>query len=291
MTDQILNGLALGSTYAIVAVGLTLVFGVLNLLNFAHPHVFALGGMLLLTTIGTWGLPWPIAVIVIIVIGGLIGWVTEVLSFRRSFQDDDHLVSGVSSIALGMVIAELARRTWGAEPVSLPFDVRWPDVDVLGTTVSTVDLLIIVTALLLMAALDQGLRRSAQGRDLRAVAENRETATLLGIDVRRVVVGTFMVSAALAVIGGILLSLRIGVADFNAGESYGLRALAIIVIAGLGNVRGAMICGLLVGLVDVMTLTYLSQAWSTSAPWILLLVVLLVRPAGLFGTRLQRQSI
>jgi branched-chain amino acid transport system permease protein len=291
LAQQVLNGLILGSTYALVAIGYTLVFGVLNLLNFAHANVFALGGFLLFAGLVSVGLPFPLAVLLVLVAGLGLGYLTELVCFRPGSSRNDELTPAIASIAFGLVLTEVVAKVWGSEPLRLPPLLDVGSLNLGDLQVSGVQALILALSLALMAGLDLMLRRTRLGFSLRAVAENREVAQLLGVNVRATVLLAFMLSGGLATLAGVLVSARLGLADPNIGLSYGLRALAVMVIGGLGNVRGAMLAGLLVGFVDVFTLAFLSQAYSGVGAWVLLIVVLLVKPSGLLGSYVQRESI
>jgi branched-chain amino acid transport system permease protein len=290
IAQQLLNALMLGSNYALVAIGYTLVFGILSMLNFAHPNVFAFGGFFLFAAVATLTLPLPLAVLVVIVGGAVLGLATELLCFRPAERRGNELASAISSVAFALVLTEIVVKIWGAEPRRLPA-LPVANFDFGLFQVSSIQIIILVFSLGLMLAVDLMLQRTRIGLALRAVAEQREVAQLLGVNVQWTIVLAFLLSGVLAAFAGMLLALRLGLADSNVALSYGLRALAVMVIGGLGNVRGAMIAGLLVGLVDVMTLAFLSQAYSGIAAWVLLLVVLLFKPSGLLGTRLQRESI
>ncbi|HLI27324.1 MAG TPA: branched-chain amino acid ABC transporter permease [Chloroflexota bacterium] len=289
--QQLVNALMLGSNYALVAIGYTLVFGVLRLLNFAHPNVCVLGGFLLFSAVGTLALPLPAAIAVVIVGGAVLGLATERLCFRPAEHLRDELAPAISSVAFALVLTELVAKVWGAEPRRLPPLVTGATFDLGLFQVSSIQLVILGLSFGLMLGVDYLLQHTRMGYALRAVAEQRDVAQLLGVNVRATVVWAFLLSGVLAALAGMLLAMRIGLADPNVGLSYGLRALAVMVLGGLGNVRGAMVAGLLVGLVDVMALAFLSQAYSSVAAWVLLLVVLLCKPSGLLGTRLQRESI
>jgi branched-chain amino acid transport system permease protein len=289
--QQLVNALMLGSTYALIALGYTLVFGVLNMLNFAHPTVFAMGGVFFFAAIAGFGLPLPVAILCVIIGTALLGLATEFLCFRPSANRKDELAPAMSSIAFGLVMLELAGKIWGPDPVRLPPLPGDALLDLGPVQASPIQLVILGLSLLLMLGVDAMLQRTKVGYALRAVAERREVAALLGINVKLSVIGAFCLSAVLAGLAGMLLSMRVGLADPNVGLSFGLRALAVMVIGGLGNVRGAMLAGMLVGFVDVMALAFLSQAYSGVAAWVLLLLVLLFKPSGLLGARVQREGI
>jgi branched-chain amino acid transport system permease protein len=291
IAQQLINALILGSTYALVAIGYTVVFGVLSKLNFAHPNVFALGGFLLVGAVATLGLPFPLALLALIAAGAVLGYATDLLCFRPAEQHKDELGPAVASVALALVLTEAVAKVWGSEPIRLPALLGSATFDFGLIQFTSAQVAILGLSLALMLGVDYLLFRTRIGYALRAVAERQEIAQLLGVNVRATIVFAFMLSGALAVLAGMLLAMRVGLADPNVGLSYGLRALAVMVIGGLGNVRGAMLAGLLVGLVDVMTLAFLSQAFSGIGAWVLLLVVLLFKPSGLLGTHLQRESI
>lgn len=291
IVQQGLNAVILGCTYALVATGYTIVFGVLDLLNFAHATVFALGGFVLVAALLTFGLPFAAGVVLVLIAGVVLGYLTDLLCFRPSANRRDELAPAVASIAFGLVLSELITRIWGSEPVRIPALLRGEGISVASFQVSGVDLLILAGSVVLMIGVDLLINRTKVGLSLRAVSENREVARLLGVDVSSTVVFAFVISGALATLAGLLVSARLGLADPNIGQSYGLRALAVMVIGGLGNVRGAMLAGLLVGFVDVLTLAFLSEAFSGVGAWVLLIAILLFRPSGLLGARLQRDSI
>ncbi len=291
IAQQLLNALMLGSTYALVAIGYTLVFGILNMLNFAHPNVFALGGFFLVAAVGTLALPFPVALAAVVVAGAALGYATELLCFRPSSRRNDELAPAIASVAFALVLTEIVAKVWGSEPVRLPRILDVVTFDVGLFQVSSIQIVILIFSLGLMVAVDLLLYRTKIGYSLRAVAERRDVSQLLGVNVQQTIIFAFMLSGILAVLAGVLLAMRLGLADPNVGLSYGLRALAVMVIGGLGNVRGAMIAGLLVGVVDVMTLAFLSQAYSGIGAWVLLIVVLLFKPSGLLGTHLQREAL
>ena len=290
IAQQLINALMLGSTYALLAIGYTLVFGILNMLNFAHPSVFALGGFLLFAGVVSLGLPFPLAVLALIAGGAALGVATELFCFRPAARHRDELAPAISSVAFSLVLTEVIAKVWGSEPLRLP-PLPTATFTLGPVQVSSIQLVILACSLGLMVGVDFLLHRTKAGYALRAVAERRDVAQLLGVNVRATILLAFVLSGVLAALAGMLLAMRLGLADPNAGLSYGLRALAVMVIGGLGNVRGAMSAGLLVGLVDVMTLAFLSQAVSGIAAWVLLIVVLLFKPSGLLGTHLQRESI
>jgi branched-chain amino acid transport system permease protein len=289
LTDQIINGVILGSMYALVALGYTLVFGVLDKLNFAHAEIFMFGGYVGLTWFALGGPIWA-GVLFAIVVCGMLGLLVELTSFRKFTTRDAQITASLSSLAVGIVIVDLVQKYWGSEPVSLPIPValRTAGFTFGGVTFNWLKLGILAFTVALMIGLHLLVSRTALGRNIRAVADNATSASLLGVDVRRVNQQTFFIASALAGVAGVLLSLRTGFASSDLGLTFGLKALAIMGIGGMGDLRGAVIGGLLVGLLEGLAYQFGFGRVADICVWVLMIVVLLVRPAGLFGTHGSR---
>lgn len=282
MEQQLVNGLALGSMYALVALGYALVLGVLRRLNLAHGEVFMLGAFVGAAALVA-GLPLPLALLGAAVGAALLGLIVERLCFRPA-PPDQELTPAISSVALGLVMVDLAIKQWGSEPYSLSGGLSGPAFSLGTVQVSQTQLLIVGLALGLAFALDRTVHATAFGRRMRAVAESSINASLVGIDTRRVVMVTFAVSGALAGIAGLLLVLRTGVASPTVGLGFGIKALAVMAIGGLGNLRGCVLAGLLVGLLEAMSLQVGLSSYSDLVVWAVLVGILVFRPGGLFGS-------
>jgi branched-chain amino acid transport system permease protein len=283
MIQQILNGLIIGSMYALVAIGFTLVLGVLDRLNFAHTEIFMLGGFVGLVVIQGGGPLWLTLPVAFAVCGGL-GLVVELVCFRR-IEGDARITAALSSVAAGLIIDDLLQKVYGTDPPSLPLPAYITDAGVrfLDTHLTYLDLLIVGVTLGLMLALQLYVARSRTGRAIRAVADSHVAASLLGINVRRVTQQVFFLSAGLAGVAGVLYALRTDIANLQAGLTFGLKALAVMAIGGMGDVRGAVIGGLAVGVLEGLAFYWDLGGYSDLVVWIAMILVLLVRPAGLFG--------
>jgi branched-chain amino acid transport system permease protein len=283
MIQQILNGLIIGSMYALVAIGFTLVLGVLDRLNFAHTEIFMLGGFVGLVVIQGGGPLWLTLPVAFAVCGGL-GLVVELVCFRR-IEGDARITAALSSVAAGLIIDDLLQKVYGTDPPSLPLPAYITDAGVrfLDTHLTYLDLLIVGVTLGLMLALQLYVARSRTGRAIRAVADSHVAASLLGINVRRVTQQVFFLSAGLAGVAGVLYALRTDIANLQAGLTFGLKALAVMSIGGMGDVRGAVIGGLAVGVLEGLAFYWDLGGYSDLVVWIAMILVLLVRPAGLFG--------
>ena len=290
MIEQIINGVVLGSMYALIAQGYTLVFGVLDKLNFAHGEIFMLGGFICVSSIAL-GASLPVAILVTAIIAGLLGLVVEFVGFRKFQSPDAHLTAALSSFAIGLVIIDLSQKVWGAEsvPVALPGTLQTATVSVAGLRFVVLRLAILVISLALMFVLYLVVTRTSLGRRIRAVAESPAKAALFGINVTRVNQQVFFIASMMAGLAGLALALRTGYASSDVGFTFGLKALAIMAIGGMGDLRGAVIGGLLIGVLEAIAFQLNFGQFADVFVWLFMIVILLVRPAGLFGTLISKE--
>lgn len=290
LAGQILNGLVTGAMYALVAIGFSLVIGTLDKLNFAHSEVFMIGGFIALVTVNY--MPWQLALLVIFLAGGLLGLATEFIAFRRFQTTEGKITAALASMALGLIITDLVHKGWGTEPVPLKAQSEWLQTghSFFGATVLNLQIVILAVAFLLMAMLHVLLQKSRMGRQIRALAESNVSASLLGINVRRVTQTVFFVSSALAAVGGLLVALRGGAASSDIGLTFGLKSLAIMAIGGMGDLRGALVGGLLIGVLEALMFQMGLGRLVEMTAWVALMAVLMFRPQGLFGGGIHAQE-
>ncbi|MEU4363812.1 branched-chain amino acid ABC transporter permease [Promicromonospora sp. NPDC023987] len=289
--QQLLNGLFIGSIYALFAVGFALVFGILDRLNLAHPAVFAASAFIGIELVTVGGLPFWAALPAVAVVGALLGLIVERVAFRPlKGRADAHFAGLISSIAVaGMLIALLQWR-YGAETRRFPVD-TFPATrfDVLGAQVTLLQVVIVGICLTLVVGLTWLVARSRLGRGMRAVAENPTAARVLGVNVDRVTATTFAISAALGAVAGALFAMNVNSAQLGMGSAIELKGLAVIVVGGMGSLPGALVGGILLGVAEVFAVQYLGSAWRDLIAFALLFGILLLRPQGLFGGRRARQ--
>lgn len=283
---QIANGFLVGAVYALLALSFTLVFGLLDKLNFAHPHAFMTGGFVGVMVGSASGaqamwLGLPVAMAV----GGVFGLITELVCFRKFKGEESKTTTALSSVALGIVAVDLTQKVFGTEPVSTPFRSEWlqESVGIGGARVSTLQIVILALTLLLMAGLHWLVRRTSFGRQVRAVSESPVNAALFGVAVVRVTSLVFFVSSALAAGGGLLLALRTGLASSDIGSTFGLKAVAIMGIGGIGDLRGAVVAGFAIGIAEALTYQFGLGRLGELTAWATMILFLLFRPHGLFG--------
>lgn len=287
---QLVNGIVSGAMYALVAIGFSLIIGVLDKLNFAHPEVLMFGGFVGVLTVTTMPLGWAVAAAFLV--GGFLGVLTEFVAFRRFQSADAKITAALASMALGLIMTDLVQKVWGTEPIPVRVPSGWlaDGFSVGNVRFVNLQLVVLAVAFALMAALHLLLDRARIGRQIRAVAESASSAALLGVNVRRVTQSVFFISSALASEAGLLLALRSGSASSDIGLTFGLKALAIMAIGGLGDLRGAMVGGLLIGVLEAL-MYYLGWGRLVEMTvWLAMIAVLLLRPGGLFGGGLHARE-
>jgi branched-chain amino acid transport system permease protein len=317
-----ITGLALGSVYALVALGYTMVYGVLQLINFAHSEVFSYGTFAVVWTIyflggdggtGTGSVIGMLAVALVVAMGlsGGIALLLERIAYRPLIQRGaPRLVALISAIGASFVLAEamgLRGKIAAAfglddnldryvsrsrDTTGLPVDVEQSRIVKIGDYwVTNIDLLVILSALLMMIALDQFVRRSRLGRGIRAVAQDPESAALMGVNSTRVVQLTFLLGGLMAGAAAVLYMIRIGATRFDAGFILGVKAFTAAVLGGIGNLRGALVGGLVLGVAENWGSAIIGTQWKDVVAFVLLVVILLFRPTGLLGESLGKARV
>lgn len=282
--QQLINGLMLGASYSLVAIGYTLIFGVLGLLHFAHGEVFMMGAFIGLQIALIPGTNIYIAILGALVATAVLGLVIDFVAVRPVSKDYP-LAPLISTIGVTIVLQNLAIYIFGGEQVGFPETIE-PVLYQLGpVTISSVQLFILLVALFLMVILWLFINRTKVGRAMRATAENHETAALLGVNVNRVVLLTFIIASGLAGVAGVLDGVKNSAISPFMGLEVAVKGLVVMLLGGLGNVLGAMVGGLLLGMVEILTAAYLGTSVRDLFTFLILILILLYRPTGLFGTR------
>src|SRR5229473_3522691 len=292
MGQQALNGVFVGSIYALFAVGYTLVFGVLDILNLAHAAVFMLAAFSALALVADAHLPLWIALPLAVLAAGLIGLLLERLAFRPLRGRADSNISGlISSLAMATVFEAIALPLFGPDVSRFPLG-TFPDrlIRVGTVSASLLQLCIIGISVLLMALLTFLLARTRLGRRLRAVAENPRAARILGVNVDRTIAAAFFLSSALGGAAGVLFGLAFNSISPDVGRSVELKGLAVIILGGMGSVPGAVIAGFALGLIEVFTVAHIGSSFRDAVSFAVLFLVLIARPRGLFGRAAAREA-
>jgi branched-chain amino acid transport system permease protein len=288
--QQLLNGIAWGSIYALIALGYTMVYGVLKLINFAHGEVYMVGAMAgyyAAHALGFAAAPSFAGLLVVLALAmaacALLGAVIERVAYRP-LRSAPRLASLITAIGVSLLLQNGGQILFGADPKFFPSLVGTSEaVRVGGVAVSNIQLFVFGTAMALMVCLELVVMRSRFGRAMRAVSVDAPAAALMGVPVDRVISGTFMLGSALAAAAGILVGLSNPKIDPLMGLLPGLKAFVAAVLGGIGSIPGAMIGGLLLGVVETLVSAYLSSTYRDAIAFVILIAILLYRPTGLFG--------
>jgi branched-chain amino acid transport system permease protein len=291
LEQQLFNALSLGCVYALFALGFTLVFGVLGVINLAHGAVFMVGAYAALQAIVRLELPLWAALVAAFVSAGVLGLVIDVLVLKPlRARNAPHLIPMIATIGLAIAINNLVQGVFGAENLRFPTEVLPQDVlEVAGLHLTVLELGIILTSFVLMAVLLVALKRTQLGRALRAIAESPKAAYLLGVNVVGLFMLTSFVAAGLGGIAGVLIGLYSNALFPLMGQPMLHKGIAVIILGGMGDIRGAMLAGLFLGFAEVLSVAYIGSTMRDAIAFGLLFLVLLVRPKGLFGTLQERK--
>lgn len=292
LEQQLLNALTLGSVYALFALGFTLVFGVLAVINLSHGAVFMVGSYAALVVVTRLEAPLWAGLLAAMLVSGLVGLLVDVLILKPlRARNAPHLIPMIATIGVTIVLTNAAQGLFGVEVQRFPDEIlpAW-DFTIGDVHVRALELGIVAISFLLMGVLFAALRRTQLGRALRAIAESPKAAALLGINVEGLFHLTSFVAAALGGVAGVLIGL-----DFNAitpfmGQPILHKGIAVIILGGMGDIRGALIGGLFLGFAEVISKGYISSQMGDAVAFGLLFLILLVRPSGLFGRVLERKA-
>jgi branched-chain amino acid transport system permease protein len=280
--QQLVNGLTLGSTYALVALGFTLVFGILGMINFAHGEIFMLGAYmaLLLVTVGKLSIFWSL--LGAMAGTAILGMLIERISFRP-LRKVSILAPLISTIGLSIFLRSLAQIVFGAESTRFPVSIKTVFYQLGPFQISLLQIVILAVSFGLMAVFQVFIKKTKMGKAMRATSESLYTAGLVGINVNRIIFLSFAVASALGGVAGVLLGLNFNAISPLMGKMVGLKGLTIIILGGMGNITGAMVGGLFLGFVEVLSVGYLTSSYRDAVAFALMFLVLLIKPMGLFG--------
>jgi branched-chain amino acid transport system permease protein len=299
-----ITGLLIGAVYAVIALGYTLVYGVLQLINFAHSEVFMLGAFgglfgvrAILPSGSISGIAAAGLVLSGLAMGAVAGAVAAYALERTAYRPlrrrgAPRLAYLISAIGASLFASNLAGKEFGRDSVNLPrdlFDYNTEVFSVFGARVAKLDIVVFLVALGMLLLVDRIVSRTKLGRGIRAVAQDSDTASLMGVDVERVIVLTFVLGGLLAGAGGFLYVMQFN-ASFTMGFIPGVKAFTAAVLGGIGNVRGAVLGGLLLGLIENYGQYFLGAEYTDVVAFLVLVLILLVRPSGLLGERLGRAA-
>jgi len=304
--QQLINGLVLGSIYALVALGYTMVYGILELINFAHGEVTMIGAMVALAVIGAVLGAAPDLPGVMVVLAGVLvavpacmvlGFVIERVAYRP-LRKAPRLAPLITAIGVSIILQNAAMLIWGRSYISFPAILPQGRHDLLGATVTDLQIAIVLLSIVVMVGLVYLVNRTRLGRAMRATAQSREVAELMGVNVNTVISATFLIGSALAAVAGVMVSAYYGLAHYYMGFLLGLKAFSAAVLGGIGNIMGAVLGGLLLGVIEALGAGYigdltggfLGSHYQDVFAFMVLILVLVFRPSGLLGERVANRA-
>jgi branched-chain amino acid transport system permease protein len=287
--QQLVNGVALGSVYALIALGYTMVYGIITLINFAHGEIFMVGAFVGLFMVSYLKVNIFVAMVGAMVACMLMGVLMELIAYRP-LRKSSRLSALISAIGVSIFLSSLALMVFGADAKGFP-DTAFPvkQLHVGSADISTLQLLIIGVSACLMMGLEFIVQKTKIGKAMRATSEDYNTSALMGINVNRVISFTFALGSALAAAGGVLVGVLFNAVSFNMGLMAGLKAFAAAVLGGIGSIPGAMLGGLLLGVSEVFGVAIGYSSYRDAIAFSILVLVLLVKPTGLLGQKITKK--
>lgn len=281
MIEQIFNGIVIGSGYALIAMGLTLVYGILRVINFSHGEVYMLGAYFLVIIMGEYQLGYLLAVAIVVLLGLGFGPVVELVAVRP-IEKEPKLKTLITTLGLSVTLSNLALLIFGASPRFVHAEVTNKMLNFGNFSIPTHRIIVMLVASLLVYIVWAIVKYSLPGKAMRAVAENPNVAQLLGINPRAVVRNTFALSTALAAASGALLSPLFVVNPF-VGTLVGLKAFAVVILGGFGNIQGAIVAGILIGVTESVATGIIGTSYRDAITFTILAIALLAKPRGLIS--------
>jgi branched-chain amino acid transport system permease protein len=299
--QQIINGLTLGCVYAVVALGYTMVYGIIQLINFAHGDVVMVGAMTSFTIISTMlqkvtGFPplmiLAIATLVAIPVCMGLAYMIEKIAYRP-LRNAPRLAPLITAIGVSILVQHIAMLIWGRSPMAYPETVKLVTYNIGGAIITNIQIGIILLSTVMMAGLTWMIYKTKMGIAMRATSQNQAVAGLMGVDVNKVISSTFIIGAALAAVAGVMIGTYYSQTQYTMGELLGLKAFCAAVLGGIGNLAGAMLGGILLGLVEALGTGYIGDFtnnvfgsnYRDVFAFLVLILVLVFRPSGILGER------
>ena len=291
--QQLTNGLAVGGIYALIALGYTMVYGILRLINFAHGDLFTLGAYLGLTLLMSFGLSDHVnglaasGILLIMAMGlvAVVGWLLERVAYRP-LRNSDRLAAVVSALGASIFFSNAIMLIWGPRSLVYPSGILpSASFSLFGVEVPVMRFLMFGMSVLLMCLLYWFIHKTRVGTAIRAVAIDQGAAKLMGINVNNIIALIFLIGPALGGAAGVMVGLYYGQITYDMGFSFGLKAFTAAILGGIGNIPGAMLGGILLGVIEAMGAAYISIAWKDAIAFAVLILILIFRPTGLLGER------
>ena len=288
--QYLINGISIGAVYAIIALGYTMVYGIAKMLNFAHGDVIMVGAYMSYSVTSYLGLPTAVGILVAVVVCTLLGVLIEGLAYKP-LRGVPSLAVLITAIGVSYFLQNAAQLIWGSAPKNFKSIVTMKPLVLFDgqLTITGEVIYTIAASVLIMVALTLFINKTRMGKAMRAVSEDRAAAQLMGINVNQTISTTFAIGSALAAVAGVLLCSTVPTLMPTTGSMPGIRAFTAAVFGGIGSIPGAMLGGILLGIIETFSKAYLSTQFSDAIVFLVLIVILLVKPAGLLGKQIQEK--
>ena len=288
--SYLINGISLGSVYAIIALGYTMVYGIARMLNFAHGDIIMVGGFVIFTMVSTLGLPPMAGVLVAVIACTVLGVVIERVAYKP-LRGASSLAVLITAIGVSYLLQNLALLIFGADAKSFVAVIKVPSITLFDgeLTIKGITIVTILACIIIMVGLSFFVKKTKPGRAMQAVSEDRDAAQLMGVNVNATISLTFAIGSGLAAIAGLLLCQTYPTLTPYTGAMPGIKAFVAAVFGGIGSIPGAMVGGILLGIIEIFGKAYISSQVADAIVFAVLIVVLLVKPTGLFGKNIQEK--
>lgn len=287
--EQFLNGLTLGSTYALIALGYTMVYGIIQLINFAHGEIYMFGAFAGLFLVTVLGLNIGVALIGAMIFCMLLGMLVERVAYRPLRGKSSRLSALISAIGVSIFLSTLMTLIRGPNTTRYPEVMNITTFQIGSISVSSLQIIILVVAGILMVGLQVMIKNTRMGKAMRACSQDLEASYLMGINVNRIISFTFAIGSALAAAGGVLVGIYYNAVWPLMGTMAGLKAFAAAILGGIGSIPGAMIGGLTLGILEIFGVAYLSSSYKDAIAFAILILVLIIRPQGILGQKKMKK--
>ncbi|NLK71823.1 MAG: branched-chain amino acid ABC transporter permease [Clostridiales bacterium] len=277
-----INGLSVGSIYALIALGYTMVYGIIKLINFAHGEIMMAGAYFAFLIAITTNLPFPLVLVFSMIMAAILGMFTEYIAYKP-LRNAPRISALITAIGVSFFLQNLALVIFKANPKIMPELIVKKPISIGALKIGTVTLTTLVLSIIFMIILDIFVKKTKPGKAMRAVSEDKEAAMLMGINVDRTISITFAIGSALGALGGVLYSITYTQVFPTMGVMPGLKAFVAAVLGGIGLIPGAVLGGFVIGMIETVSKAYISSQWSDAIVFGLLIIVLLFKPTGILG--------
>lgn len=287
--QQLINGLSVGSIYALIALGYTLVYGIIKLINFAHGEIMMVGAYIAFIAVTVFGLNFVFALILSMFFAAVLGVLIERIAYKP-LRKAPRISALITAIGMSIFLQNLALVVFGANPKVMPNVIAKKPVNIAGIQISTVTLVTLALSIVCMVGLDLFVKNTKTGKAMRAVSEDKDVAIIMGVNVNRTISVTFAIGSALGALGGVLYAVAYTQIFPTLGSMPGLKAFIAAVLGGIGIMPGAMLGGFAIGMIETLSKSYISSQWSDAIVFGILILVLIFKPTGILGKN-EREKV